>query len=37
MGAYNVTMTCCSSDEIIPVDDKPNLPSVYTYPEYPET
>jgi hypothetical protein len=29
----NITMTCCSSEEIIPPDDPPNLPSVYTYPD----
>jgi hypothetical protein len=29
-----ITMTCCSSEEIIPEDNKPNIPSVYAYPEY---
>jgi len=30
-------MTCCSSEEIIPAEDnKPNLPTAYTYPEYSE-
>ena len=34
MGAYNVTLTCCSSEEIIPDDNKPYVPTIYTYPEY---
>jgi len=32
----NITMTCCSSEEIIPAEDKPELPTAYTYPEYSE-
>ena len=34
MGAYNVTLTCCSSEEIVAEDNKPNLPTIYAYPEY---
>ena len=29
-----ISMTCCSTEEIIPDDNKPNVPTVYTYPEY---
>ena len=29
-----ITMNCCSSEEIIPDDNKPNVPTIYTYPEY---
>ena len=29
-----ISMTCCSSEEIIPDDNKPNVPTIYTYPEY---
>ena len=27
-------MTCCSSEEIIPDDNKPYVPTIYAYPEY---
>ena len=29
-----ITMTCCSSEEIMPEENKPNIPTVYAYPEY---
>ena len=29
-----ITMTCCSSEELIPEDHQPNVPTIYTYPEY---
>ena len=28
-----ISMTCCSSEEIIPDDKKTNVPTIYTYPE----
>jgi len=28
-----ISMTCCSSEEIIPEDNRPIIPTVYTYPE----
>ena len=33
MGAHNVTMTCCSSEEIVSEDNPPIVPTVYTYPD----
>ena len=29
-----ISMTCCSSEEIIPDDNRPYVPTIYTYPEY---
>jgi len=29
----NITMTCCSSEEIVAEENKPIVPTVYTYPE----
>ena len=29
----NIQMTCCSSEEIVPEDNQPIVPTVYTYPE----
>ena len=31
-----ITMTCCSSEEIVAEENRPHNPTVYTYPEYPE-
>ena len=33
MGAYNVTMTCCSSEEIAADDNQPIVPTVDRYPD----
>ena len=30
---HNISMTCCSSEEIVAEADKPNLPTIYAYPE----
>ena len=29
----NITMTCCSSEEIVPDDNHPIVPTIFTYPE----
>ena len=29
----NITMTCCSSEEIVSEENKPIVPTVYTYPD----
>ena len=28
-----ISMTCCSSEDLIPEYNQPNVPTVYTYPE----
>lgn len=34
MGAYNVTMSCCTTEEIVQQDEKLNVPFVDSYPVY---
>ena len=31
---HNISMTCCSSEEIVAEDNKPYVPTFFTYPEY---
>ena len=33
MGNNTTSMTCCSSEEIVPEDNQPIVPTVYTYPD----